>query len=124
MPRRVETLLQERQNTVVTFFLHKPIQKVQLWGGGHTCRGIGKGGRVVAQLLPLLAAAVDPHTEAHEDHPAGTTDACDEGRLLHYISDLLRQTDVLIPLSWYRGLFSRQLWGGGRDWKLGNLLTA
>ena len=46
---------------------------------------------IVTQLLSLLAAAVDPHTETHEDDPAGPADPSDERRLLHHISDLLGQ---------------------------------
>lgn len=57
-----------------------------------TCWCVREGGRVVAQLLPLLSAAVNPDAEAHEDDPAGSADACDESRLLHHVGDLLGQT--------------------------------
>lgn len=50
----------------------------------------------MAQLLPLLAAAVDPDTEAHEDDPAGTADACNERRLLDHVGDLFRQTHIAL----------------------------
>lgn len=59
-----------------------------------TCGCVREGGRVVAQLLPLLASTVDPDAEAHEDDPAGPADACDECRLLHHVGDLLSQTHV------------------------------
>lgn len=50
----------------------------------------------MAQLLPLLAAAVDPNAEAHEDDPAGSADACNERWLLDHISDLLGQTHTVL----------------------------
>lgn len=50
----------------------------------------------MAQLLPLLAAAVDPDAEAHEDDPAGSADACDERWLLDHIGDLLGQTHTAL----------------------------
>lgn len=74
----------------------------------------------MAQLLPLFASAVDPDAEAHEDDPAGPTDACDERRLLHHIGDLLGQTHVALLAivagatayaayaAWHGGLFSWQ----------------
>lgn len=86
-----------------------------------TCWCVRKGGGVVAQLLPLLAAAVDPDAEAHEDDPAGATNACNERRLLDHVGDLLRQTHIallaalagtptaLTTAAWHRGRFSRQL---------------
>lgn len=46
----------------------------------------------MAQLLPLLPSAVNPHAEAHEDDPAGPADARDESRLLDHVGDLLGQT--------------------------------
>lgn len=94
-----------------------------------TCWCVGEGRGVVAQLLSLLAPAVDPDAEAHEDDPAGSTDACDERRLLDHIGDLLRQTHAALlaavagvsaaSAAWHGGLFSWQLWGketggGGR----------
>lgn len=77
----------------------------------------------MAQLFPLLATAVDPDAEAHEDDPAGPADACDERRLLDHVGDLLRQTHIALlaalaftpataaPATAARhgGLFSRQL---------------
>lgn len=42
----------------------------------------------MAQLLPLLAAAVDPDAETHQDDPAGSSDACDKRRLLDHICNL------------------------------------
>lgn len=85
-----------------------------------TCWCVSEGGSVVAQLLPLLAAAVDPDAEAHEDDPAGAANACDERRLLDHVGDLLCQTHVALlaalactpaptTAAWHRGLFSRQL---------------
>lgn len=83
----------------------------------------------MAQLLPLLASAVDPDTEAHEDDPAGPTDARDERRLLHHIGDLLSQTHAALLAivagaaayaAWHGGLFSWQFWEkekGGRSAK-------
>lgn len=53
----------------------------------------------MAQLLPLLTAAVNPDAEAHEDDPAGPADARDERRLLDHVSDLLGQTRVVFPLA-------------------------
>lgn len=50
----------------------------------------------MAQLLPLLAAAVDPHAESHEDDPAGTTDASNKCRLLDHICDLLSQAQAAL----------------------------
>lgn len=74
----------------------------------------------MAQLLPLLAPAVDPDAEPHEDDPAGSADACDECRLLDHISDLLSQTYAALlavlagatvaSAAWHGGLFSWQLW--------------
>lgn len=61
-----------------------------------TCWCVCKGSSVVAQLLSLLAPAVDPDAEAHEDDPASTPDACDECRLLDHISDLLGQTHATL----------------------------
>lgn len=63
---------------------------------------------IVAELLPLLAPAVDPDAEAHEDDPAGAPDARDEGWLLHHICNLLRQAHVPTRLHRDRGLI-----GGG-----------
>lgn len=81
-----------------------------------TCRRVGKGRRVVAQLLPLLTPAVDPDAEAHEDDPAGPANASDERRLLDHVSDLLSQAHAaLLPAgagvdcagaAWHGGLFS------------------
>lgn len=82
----------------------------------------------MAQLLPLLAPAVDPDAEAHEDDPAGSADACNERRLLDHIGNLLGQTHAALlaavagataaSAAWHGGLFSWQLWGrkmGGRE---------
>ena len=44
-----------------------------------------------AEAAPLLAVAVQPDAEHHEDDPAGGADAGDEGRLLDHVGDLLRQ---------------------------------
>lgn len=77
----------------------------------------------MAQLLPLLAAAVDPDAKAHEDDPAGTADACNERRLLDHVGDLLRQAHIALlaalvctrstaastTAAWHGGLFSWQL---------------
>lgn len=81
-----------------------------------TCWRVGKGRRVVAQLLPLLTPAVDPDTEAHEDDPAGAANASNKRRLLDHVSDLLRQAHAaLLPAvagvnsasaAWHGGLFS------------------
>ena len=75
----------------------------------------------MAQLLPLLPTAVDPDAEAHEDYPAGSTDACDERRLLHHVRDLLRQAHAVFlaavaganaaAAAVDRGLLGRQLCG-------------
>lgn len=61
-----------------------------------TCWCVCEGGGVVAQLLPLLAAAVDPNAEAHKDDPAGSANACNERWLLDHIGDLLRQTHTVL----------------------------
>lgn len=79
----------------------------------HTCRCVRKGRRVVAELFPLLASAVNPHTESHKDYPACTANPCDESRLLHYICDLLRKTDVLVGFATSTcdcGLLCGQFW--------------
>ena len=52
---------------------------------------------VVAQALPLLSSPVEPDAEAHEDDPAGPSDAGDESRLLHHVGDLLR--DAVVPVA-------------------------
>lgn len=52
---------------------------------------------VVAQTLSLLSPPVEPDAEAHQNDPAGPTDARDEGRLLHDVRDLLR--DAVVPVS-------------------------
>lgn len=76
-----------------------------------TCGCVREGGRVVAQLLSLLASTVNPDTEAHEDDPAGSANACDECRLLDHVGDLLSQTHVAFliaaSITWHGGLFSR-----------------
>lgn len=73
----------------------------------------------MAQLLPLLAPAVDPDAEAHEDDPAGSADARDERRLLDHVGDLLGQTDAALlaavagagaSAAWRGRLFGRGLW--------------
>lgn len=82
-----------------------------------TCGCVREGGRVVAQLLPLLASTVDPDAEAHEDDPAGPADACDECRLLDHVGDLLSQTHVAFlvaaaaSIAWHGRLFSWWLCG-------------
>lgn len=79
----------------------------------HTCRCVRKGRRVVAKLFSLLASAVNPHAESHKDYPACTADARDESRLLHYICDLLSQTDVLVGFAASTcdcGLLCGQFW--------------
>lgn len=50
----------------------------------------------MAQLLPLLASAVNPDAEAHEDDPAGSADPRDERRLLDHVGDLLGQTHTAL----------------------------
>lgn len=50
----------------------------------------------MTELFPLLPSAVDPHAESHKDYPACPANACDEGRLLHYVCDLLSQTYILV----------------------------
>lgn len=42
---------------------------------------------VVAESLPLFSPPVQPGAEAHEDDPAGPSQTCDEGRLLHHVWD-------------------------------------
>lgn len=42
---------------------------------------------VVAETLPLFSPPVQPGAEAHEDDPAGPSQTCDEGRLLHHVWD-------------------------------------
>lgn len=77
----------------------------------------------MAQLLPLLAAAVNPDTEAHEDDPAGPADACDECRLLDHVGDLLGQTHVAFliagataaSIAWHGRLFSWRLCDGKQN---------
>lgn len=73
----------------------------------------------MAQLLPLLAPAVDPDAEAHEDDPAGSADARDERRLLDHVGDLLGQTDAALlaavagagaSAAWRGRLFGWRLW--------------
>lgn len=52
--------------------------------------------RVAAgEAAPLLAVAIQPDAEDHEDDPAGGADAGDEGRLLDHVRDLLRQGVLL-----------------------------
>lgn len=89
-----------------------------------TCGRVCERGCVVAQLLPLLTAAVNPDTEAHEDDPAGPADACDECRLLDHVSDLLGQAHVVFlvarataaSIAWHRRLFSWRLCDGKHKW--------
>lgn len=82
-----------------------------------TCGRVREGGRVVAQLLPLLASTVDPDTEAHEDDPAGPADARDERRLLDHVGDLLGQAHVAFlvaaagSIAWHVQLFGWWLCG-------------
>ena len=52
---------------------------------------------VVAQALSLLPPPVQPNAEAHEDDPAGPSDAGNEGWLLDHVCDLLRDAVVLAP---------------------------
>lgn len=47
------------------------------------------------EAVPLLAVSIQPDAEDHEDDPAGSADARDEGRLLDHIRDLLRQGVLL-----------------------------
>lgn len=42
-------------------------------------------GVAAAEAVPLLAVAVQPDAEDHEDDPAGRADARDEGRLTHHV---------------------------------------
>lgn len=75
----------------------------------------------MAHLLPLLSPAVNPDAKAHEDDPAGSANARDEGRLLDHVRNLLGQTHAaLVPTvagaaaaAWSRGLFSWQFWREG-----------
>lgn len=42
---------------------------------------------IVAEPLPLFPPPVQPSAEAHQDDPAGPSQAGDEGRLLHHVRD-------------------------------------
>lgn len=64
---------------------------------------------VVAQALSLLPPPVEPDAEAHEDDPAGSSDTGDKSRLLHHISDLLR--DAVIPVSMHNHVPELLTWG-------------
>lgn len=44
---------------------------------------------IVAESLSLFSPPVQPGTEAHEDNPAGPSQASNEGRLLHYVWDAI-----------------------------------
>ncbi len=50
---------------------------------------------IIAETLSLLSPPVEPDAEAHQNDPAGPSDARDEGRLLHHVRDLLR--DAVVP---------------------------
>lgn len=50
--------------------------------GIHTLADAGVG---AAEATSLLAVAVEPHAEYHEDQPAGGANAGDKGRLPHHI---------------------------------------
>lgn len=116
----------------LTFNLRRPVQRlcthclVVFSVVLPTCWCVGEGGGVVAQLLPLLAPAVDPDAEAHEDDPAGPTDSCNKRWLLDHVGDLFCQTDIALfaaparsatttptaptTAAWHGGLFCWQLW--------------
>lgn len=54
---------------------------------------------VVAEALSLLSPPVEPDAEAHENDPAGPSDAGDKGRLFHNVRDLL--CDAVVAVSMY-----------------------
>lgn len=49
----------------------------------------------MAHLLSLLPTTIDPHTEAHENDPAGSSDASNESWLLNYTRDLLSKAHTI-----------------------------
>ena len=64
---------------------------------------------VVAQALSLLSPPVQPDAEAHEDDPAGPSNASNKSWLLHHIRDLF--CDAVVPVSVYNHIPKLFTWG-------------
>lgn len=58
----------------------------------------------MSQLLPPVVPTVQPAAEAHQHHPGGHAQTCDEGRLPDEACDLLRNALVAFCLHSRRGL--------------------
>lgn len=55
------------------------------------CCTFADAGVASAQTAPLLAMAVQPDAEHHEDDPTCRSNPGDKGRLLYHVRDLLRE---------------------------------
>ena len=58
-------------------------------------RTLADAGVTAAEAAPLLAVTVEPHTEHHQERPAGGADARDKGRLPQHVGELRQRVSLL-----------------------------